>query len=50
MVGNGYRSRMGGFAGVLTEEEMLAVMAFIKSRWPAEVISRHNQINSQTND
>ncbi|MFY0311994.1 c-type cytochrome [Leisingera sp. D0M16] len=50
LVGNGYRSRMGGYAGVLTEEEMLAVLAYIKSRWPAEIIARHNQINSQAND
>lgn len=50
VVGNGYRSRMGGFAGVLTEEEMLAVLAYIKSRWPAEVIARHNQINSQADN
>ncbi|CUI00407.1 c-type cytochrome [Leisingera aquaemixtae] len=50
VVGNGYRSRMGGFAGVLTEEEMLAVLAYIKSRWPAKVIARHNQINSQADN
>ncbi|UWQ45936.1 c-type cytochrome [Leisingera aquaemixtae] len=50
VVGNGYRSHMGGFAGVLTEEEMLAVLAYIKSRWPAEVIARHNQINSQADN
>lgn len=41
---------MGGYAGVLTEEEMLAVLAYIKSRWPAEVIARHNQLNSQAGD
>lgn len=50
LVGNGYRSRMGGYAGVLTEEEMLTVLAYIKSRWPEEIIARHNQINSQAVD
>ena len=47
LVGNGYRSRMQGYAGVLSEQEMLEVLAFIKSRWPADIIARHNQINSQ---
>ncbi|MCB4457518.1 c-type cytochrome [Leisingera sp. McT4-56] len=47
LVGNGYRSRMQGYAGVLSEQEMLEVLAYIKSRWPADIIARHNQINSQ---
>lgn len=45
--GGSYRSRMGGYDGVLSTEEMLAVLAYIKSRWPAEIIARHNQINAQ---
>lgn len=45
VVGGGYRSRMPGFSGALTEDEILAVLAYIKSTWPPEVIARHNQIN-----
>ncbi|WP_029031985.1 c-type cytochrome [Salinarimonas rosea] len=30
----GYESDMPGFAGVLTDEEIDAVLAFIKSTWP----------------
>ena len=47
LAGNGYRSRMGGYGDVLSEEEMLAVLAYIKSRWPEDIIARHNRINSQ---
>ena len=32
-----YESDMPAFAGVLTDEEIAAVIAFIKSRWPVEI-------------
>ncbi|MVO17685.1 c-type cytochrome [Rhodobacteraceae bacterium CY05] len=47
LVGNGYRSRMEGYEDVLSESDLLAVFAYIKSTWPAEVIARHNEINEQ---
>lgn len=47
IVGGGYLSRMPGFAQSLDEDDILAVLAFIKSTWPDEVIARHNQINTQ---
>ena len=47
LVGNGYRSRMQGFADELTEADLLAVLAYIKSTWPVEIINRHNEINKQ---
>lgn len=34
VVGRGYRSDMPGFAGVLSDEEIRAVLAYIKSTWP----------------
>jgi mono/diheme cytochrome c family protein len=34
VVGGGYQSDMPGFRNVLTDEEMRAVLAFIKSTWP----------------
>jgi mono/diheme cytochrome c family protein len=33
----GYESDMPGFAGTLTDDEIRAVLAYIKSRWPQEV-------------
>lgn len=46
VVGGGYRSRMPGFVDVLDEAEIRAVLAYIKSTWPAEVIETHNEINA----
>jgi mono/diheme cytochrome c family protein len=45
VVGQGYRSRMPGYAGKLTEAEMRAVLAYIKSTWPPRAIEIHNEIN-----
>lgn len=46
IVGNGYRSRMAGYGDSLTDSEIITILAYIKSTWPAEVIKRHNQINA----
>ena len=48
VVGRGYRSNMIGFGDVLTGDEILAVLAFIKSTWPQEVIEIHNRINADS--
>jgi mono/diheme cytochrome c family protein len=45
IVGNGYRSRMMGYEGILTDSEITAVLAYIKSTWPARVIAVHDRIN-----
>ena len=34
VVGGGYESDMPAFEGILTDEEVEAVLTFIKSRWP----------------
>ncbi|WP_420568552.1 c-type cytochrome [Thalassovita sp.] len=47
MVGGGYRSRMAGYEDILSDGDILAVLAFIKSTWPAAVIRRHDMINAQ---
>lgn len=44
VVGGGYESDMPGFEGTLNEEEIIAVLSFIKSRWPKEVQVRHDAI------
>lgn len=36
VVGGGYQSEMLGFGNVMTEEEIRAVLAFIKSTWPQQ--------------
>lgn len=42
----GYQSDMPGFRGTLSETDVLAVLAFIKSQWPAAVRQRHERLNA----
>ncbi len=44
----GFVSRMPAFDGALTDREIHAVLAFIKSRWPAEVRERQASINRRS--
>jgi mono/diheme cytochrome c family protein len=46
VVGDGYRSNMGGFGGILSDDEILAVLAYIKSTWPPRVIALHDRLNA----
>ena len=41
----GYESDMPAFDGVLTDSEILASLAYIKSTWPADVQRRHDALN-----
>ena len=47
VVGGGYKSRMAGFGDVLTDEEILAVLAFIKSTWPRRVVEFHDEVDAK---
>ena len=46
-VGGGHRSAMPGFGDVLSDEEILAVLSYIKSTWPEDVRARHDAVNAQ---
>lgn len=48
VAGKGYRSAMTGFAGVLDDREIWASLAYIKSRWPAEVRKVQAKIDAST--
>ena len=41
----GYQSDMPAFRGVLTDDEMIAILAFIKSRWPLGVRAYQAYLN-----
>jgi len=41
----GYRSDMPGYDGVLSDEQIWAVLAFIKRKWPAHIRARQDRIN-----
>jgi mono/diheme cytochrome c family protein len=46
----GYASDMPAFAGVLTDDEIAAALAYIESRWPADVRARQARTSEQWND
>lgn len=45
---DGYVSDMPAFEGVLSDAEIVAVLSWIKSRWPAAVRVQHDGINRRT--
>ena len=45
LVGAGYQSDMPAYETVLSDEEILAVLSYIKSTWPVEIQARHDEIN-----
>lgn len=47
LAGGDYESDMPAYAGVLSDEEIWAVLSYIKSRWPQQVQERHDQISQQ---
>lgn len=42
-----YVSTMPVYEGVLSDEEIVAALSWIKSQWPAQVRERHDQMNAQ---
>lgn len=43
----GYVSAMPAYERVLSDAEIIAVLSWIKSRWPPTVRDKHDQINAQ---
>lgn len=41
-----FKTRMPAYRDVLDDNQILAVLSFIKSRWPSEIQSRHDKINA----
>ncbi len=50
VVGGGYKSRMEAFGTILSDEEISAILAYIKSTWPQRIIDRHDQLNAAYNE
>lgn len=42
----GYRTAMPIYRGILTDQEIVAVLSWIKSQWSPQVRARHDQINA----
>jgi mono/diheme cytochrome c family protein len=45
IAGADYPTRMEGFGEALSDKEIWAVLAFIKSRWPAQLLARQQRLN-----
>lgn len=45
MVGTGtYKSDMPAYEDTLSDEEIVAVLSFIKNRWPTDIRQRHDEM------
>lgn len=42
-----YQSDMPGFEQVISDRDIVAVLSYIKSTWPAEIRARHDAINAR---
>lgn len=42
-----YKSEMPSYDGTLTDDQIIAVLSYIKSTWPAAIRERHDQLNEQ---
>ncbi len=42
-----YESSMPAYEGVLSDDEIVAVLSYIKSSWPEEMRNRHDELNRQ---
>lgn len=42
-----YASNMPIYEGVLSDEEIIAVLSYIKSTWPDDVRARHNEMENR---
>ncbi|MBP0441499.1 c-type cytochrome [Tianweitania sediminis] len=40
-----YQTRMPAFEGILTDEEIIAALSFIKAQWPERIRERHDEMN-----
>ena len=40
-----YKTRMPIFDGVLTDEEIIAALSYIKAQWPEDLRRRHDELN-----
>ncbi len=45
--GENFKSRMPQFEGLLSDEDIIAVLSYIKSTWPQEIQKRHDELDAQ---
>ena len=47
MIGKKYPNNMPAYKDVLTDDELIAVLSYIKSTWPEQIKQKHNLLNSR---
>ncbi len=50
LIGPDYQTAMGAFAEVLSDDEIRAVLAYIKSRWPENIRARQAEVTARSED
>ena len=49
-IGEKYPNNMPAYKDILSDEEIIAVLSYIKSTWPSKIKKIHDQINSRANN
>jgi mono/diheme cytochrome c family protein len=49
IIGQKYPNNMPAYKDILTDNEVIAVLSYIKSTWPDKVKKIHDQINDREN-
>ena len=47
LAGDDYKTRMLAYEGTLSDDDIVAVLSYIKSQWPDKVIQIHNEQTNQ---
>ena len=47
IAGQPYPTNMPAYAGTLSDGEIIAVLSYIKSRWPADIRRHHDDLNAR---
>ena len=47
LAGDDYETDMRGFASELSDDEIIAILSYIKSTWPLEIRKRHDRMNKR---
>ena len=49
LIGRDYQTDMPGYKDILLDAEIIAVLSYIKSTWPANIRKRHDAIDKKQN-
>ena len=49
LVGADYETNMPAYENQLSDDDIIASLSYIKSKWPEEVRVRHDRINEEAN-